>query len=183
MLVGTLPWVNITLFKPATKLTTGITVFRAQPTAQGTPSPKKILAQCGSTIDLSSSLWFGPEHWRPKRYKKLSTKCFNSPNDQISALASYADCLMTSGAIQNGVPTKVFLLLVVFVSWPATPKSANLTSPLLLRRTFAAERRWRQNEGSGSFPDLGKWYIFVLKNSNKKCAAKNWCRALIKVWK
>ena len=64
----------------------------------------------------------------------------NSPNDQISALASYADCLMTSGAIQNGVPTKVFLLLVVLVSWPATPKSASFTSPLLLSRTFAAEK-------------------------------------------
>ena len=38
------------------------------------------------------------------------------PNDQMSALASYADCLMTSGAIQKGVPTKVLLLLVVLVS-------------------------------------------------------------------
>lgn len=45
---------------------------------------------------------------------------------------------MTSGAIQNGVPTKVFLLLVVLVNWPATPKSANLTSPISLNKTFAA---------------------------------------------
>src|SRR3989442_926492 len=37
------------------------------------------------------------------------------PKDQISAFASYADCFMTSGAIQNGVPTKVFLLEVVLV--------------------------------------------------------------------
>lgn len=29
------------------------------------------------------------------------------PSDQMSALASYPVCLMTSGAIQNGVPTKV----------------------------------------------------------------------------
>jgi hypothetical protein len=47
---------------------------------------------------------------------------------------------MTSGAIQNGVPTNVFLLLVVFVSCPATPKSANLTSPISLNKTLAAEK-------------------------------------------
>jgi len=47
---------------------------------------------------------------------------------------------MTSGAIQNGVPTKVFRLLVVFVNWPATPKSANLTSPISLSSTFAAAK-------------------------------------------
>ena len=53
---------------------------------------------------------------------------------------SYADCFITSGAIQNGVPTKVLFLLVVFVSWPATPKSANLTSPISLSKTLAAEK-------------------------------------------
>lgn len=46
---------------------------------------------------------------------------------------------MTSGAIQNGVPTNVFRLLVVLVNWPATPKSANFTSPISLSSTFAAE--------------------------------------------
>ena len=50
---------------------------------------------------------------------------------------SYADCLITSGAIQNGVPTKVNLF-IVSVNCPATPKSANLTSPLSDKRTFAA---------------------------------------------
>ena len=45
---------------------------------------------------------------------------------------------MTSGAIQKGVPTKVLRLLVVLVSWPATPKSANLTSPCSLSNTLAA---------------------------------------------
>ena len=30
------------------------------------------------------------------------------PSDQISALWSYPDCLMTSGDIQYGVPTNVF---------------------------------------------------------------------------
>lgn len=30
------------------------------------------------------------------------------PRDHISALWSYPDCLMTSGDIQYGVPTKVF---------------------------------------------------------------------------
>ena len=48
---------------------------------------------------------------------------------------------MTSGAIQNGVPTKVFRLLVVLVNCPATPKSANFTSPISLSKTFAAERK------------------------------------------
>jgi hypothetical protein len=48
------------------------------------------------------------------------------------------DCLMTSGAIQKGVPTKVFRLLVVLVSCPATPKSASFTSPMSLSSTLAA---------------------------------------------
>jgi hypothetical protein len=76
------------------------------------------------------------------------------PKLQISALESYIDCFITSGAIlgrrerekererkecqlgqlqkvrergihyQNGVPTNVFLLEVVLVNCPATPKSA-----------------------------------------------------------
>ena len=45
---------------------------------------------------------------------------------------------MTSGAIQKGVPTKVFRLLVVLVSCPATPKSASFTSPMSLNNTLAA---------------------------------------------
>lgn len=54
---------------------------------------------------------------------------------------SYEACLMTSGAIQNGVPTKVLRLLVVLVNCPATPKSASFTSPISLNKTFAAERQ------------------------------------------
>lgn len=46
---------------------------------------------------------------------------------------------MTSGAIQKGVPTNVFLFIWVSVSWPATPKSASLTSPCSDRSTLAAE--------------------------------------------
>lgn len=46
---------------------------------------------------------------------------------------------MTSGAIQNGVPTNVHRLLAVLVNWPATPKSANFTSPISLNSTFAAK--------------------------------------------
>ena len=45
---------------------------------------------------------------------------------------------MTSGAIQNGVPTNVSLFLLVSVSWPATPKSASFTSPVSDRSTLAA---------------------------------------------
>ena len=45
---------------------------------------------------------------------------------------------MTSGAIQNGVPTNVLFLFRVFVSCPATPKSANLTSPFSDNKTLAA---------------------------------------------
>lgn len=52
---------------------------------------------------------------------------------------SYADCLMTSGAIQKGVPTNVLRLFMVFVSCPATPKSANFTSPCSDNNTLAAE--------------------------------------------
>lgn len=46
---------------------------------------------------------------------------------------------MTSGAIQKGVPTNVFLFIWVSVSWPATPKSASFTSPCSDRSTLAAE--------------------------------------------
>ena len=45
---------------------------------------------------------------------------------------------MTSGAIQKGVPTNVLRLLVVAVSWPATPKSASFTRPASDSRTLAA---------------------------------------------
>lgn len=51
---------------------------------------------------------------------------------------SYADCFITSGAIQNGVPTKVFLFICVSVSCPATPKSASFTSPCSDSNTLAA---------------------------------------------
>ena len=44
---------------------------------------------------------------------------------------------MTSGAIQNGVPTNVNRF-IVSVSCPATPKSANLTSPLSDSKMLAA---------------------------------------------
>lgn len=51
------------------------------------------------------------------------------PRLQISALWSYPDCLITSGLIQYGVPTKVFFLAdSVPDNWPDTPKSASLTA-------------------------------------------------------
>ena len=72
----------------------------------------------------------------------------------IATLKSYADCLITSGAIQNGVPTKVNLF-IVSVNCPATPKSASLTSPLSESKTLAAAKetskkreRERQKERS-----------------------------------
>eukprot|EP00037_Helgoeca_nana_P001676 m.28560 g.28560 ORF g.28560 m.28560 type:complete len:341 (-) comp12032_c0_seq1:627-1649(-) len=58
------------------------------------------------------------------------------PNDQISARESCPVCWITSGAIQNGVPITVFRFFVVSESWPATPKSANLTLPARVTRTF-----------------------------------------------
>jgi hypothetical protein len=48
---------------------------------------------------------------------------------------------MTSGAIQKGVPTKVFFFVMVADNWPETPKSANLTWPLALNKIFAADRQ------------------------------------------
>ncbi len=60
------------------------------------------------------------------------------PRDQMSALKSYPDCSITSGAIQNGVPTNVFRCDFMLVSCAATPKSANLTLPDSARRTLAA---------------------------------------------
>jgi hypothetical protein len=46
--------------------------------------------------------------------------------------------LMTSGAIQKGVPTKVFFFVMVAESCPETPKSASLTCPFALTRMLAA---------------------------------------------
>jgi hypothetical protein len=60
---------------------------------------------------------------------------------------------MTSGAIQKGVPTKVLRLLVVLVNWPATPKSANFTSPCSLSNTLAAAGRERKQTGDGGDDD------------------------------
>ena len=62
-----------------------------------------------------------------------------STRGQPRTFESYADCLITSGAIQKGVPTNVCRLLVVLVSWPATPKSASFTSPSSESSTLAAE--------------------------------------------
>ena len=54
---------------------------------------------------------------------------------------------MTSGAIQNGVPTKVLRLFMVSVSCPATPKSASFTHPSSDINTLAANEREREREG------------------------------------
>ncbi len=47
-------------------------------------------------------------------------------------------CIRTSGAIQKGVPTNVFRLLIVSLSWAVTPKSPNFTLPSVESRMFAA---------------------------------------------
>lgn len=70
-----------------------------------------------------------------------SREYYRSPWFCMITFESYEACLMTSGAIQNGVPTKVLRLLVVLVNCPATPKSASFTSPISLNKTFAAERQ------------------------------------------
>ncbi len=56
------------------------------------------------------------------------------PNAHMSTFPSYRDSWITSGAIQWGVPIKVLRLLLVSVSWAATPKSASLTSPRSVNR-------------------------------------------------
>lgn len=73
-------------------------------------------------------------------------------------LKSYADCLMTSGAIQKGVPTNVFLLIWVSVSCPATPKSANFTSPCSDKSTLAAGGR-RENKNGHETRTSSEWYL------------------------
>lgn len=78
---------------------------------------------------------------------------------------SYAVCVMTSGAIQNGVPTNVSLFLLVSVSWPATPKSASLTSPFSERRTLAAVREKNRKEfHSAIYFCLSQWEAFTTNN-------------------
>uniref|UniRef100_A0A2P2MQN1 Uncharacterized protein n=1 Tax=Rhizophora mucronata TaxID=61149 RepID=A0A2P2MQN1_RHIMU len=60
----------------------------------------------------------------------------------MSALKSYpCNCCITSGAIQHGVPTKVFLERCrspVSNMQADTPKSANLTTPLESTKIFPA---------------------------------------------
>ena len=63
---------------------------------------------------------------------------------------------MTSGAIQNGVPTNVLRLFIVSVSCPATPKSANLTDPSSDIRTLAAVGRGEGGRGRGRGRGRGK---------------------------
>lgn len=63
----------------------------------------------------------------------------SSSSSQKSTLESYRLCSITSGAIQNGVPTKVSRFpLSVSVNCAETPKSAILTFPLSDSRMFAA---------------------------------------------
>lgn len=45
---------------------------------------------------------------------------------------------MTSGAIQEGVPMKVFLRVKLSDNWPAIPKSQSLISPSSDKRILAA---------------------------------------------
>ena len=59
---------------------------------------------------------------------------------------------MTSGAIQKGVPTNVFLLFMVSVSWLATPKSASFTSPVSDSSTLAADGRGENGRLGGQGP-------------------------------
>ena len=49
--------------------------------------------------------------------------------DSLSYRLSYWLHKITSGAIQYGVPTDVFLLDIVSRTWQETPKSINFTSP------------------------------------------------------
>ncbi|RNA37049.1 hypothetical protein BpHYR1_023760 [Brachionus plicatilis] len=56
------------------------------------------------------------------------------PSDHMSARQSYSYSIccshaITSGAIQNGVPTDVFRRLIVVLRWALTPKSTSLMVP------------------------------------------------------
>ena len=59
--------------------------------------------------------------------RPLASSMAVMPIDHISAQPSYRDCVITSGAIQKGVPTRVLRLSMLSVSWPVTPKSPNRT--------------------------------------------------------
>ena len=57
----------------------------------------------------------------------------------VITLQSYVwPSLITSGAIQYGVPTNEFIFKEFIVTWPATPKSHNCTRPLSVSRMLAA---------------------------------------------
>ena len=73
--------------------------------------------------------------------RPVSSSITVQPRDQMSALVDAPLSSMTSGAIQKGVPTKVWRS--VLVSCAATPKSASLTFPDAESRTLAAlMSRW-----------------------------------------
>lgn len=62
----------------------------------------------------------------------------NMPNDQMSTFVVYfLSPLMSSGAIQQTVPTLLALALASVVSQQAQPKSANFTSPLRFIRMLS----------------------------------------------
>ena len=65
-------------------------------------------------------------------------------------------CLMTSGAIQKGVPTKVFRRDVVAVIWAATPKSANFTSPVWVQKARNVEIFKQNKRRGGNAKNTGK---------------------------
>jgi hypothetical protein len=59
------------------------------------------------------------------------------PTDQISAAKSWPDYSMTSGAIQHGEPTKVFLFYPFFKD-VETPKSLMITFPSISKSMLVA---------------------------------------------
>lgn len=84
-----------------------------------------------------------------KKKTKIHEVIYSVPMQYVTSFftfVSYADCLMTSGAIQKGVPTNVCLKFVVLVSCPATPKSASFTSPTSDNNTLAAAKKKKKKK-------------------------------------
>ena len=87
------------------------------------------LAIAKSTLSTGCISWCGGWH--------CAISIAVTPSDHTSARASYLPFWMTSGAIQCGVPMTELRLDAVELSCAATPKSASLTRPSLLKRMFA----------------------------------------------
>lgn len=103
----------------------------------------------------------------------------------------YSSSLITSGAIQKGVPITVFLLEIVESNWAETPKSASFAYPLSVNKmlpalmSYSKEKGWKRlcesscvHEDKQRLIKLEKSQVESLPLS-KKTSPSSWDRSSI----